>query len=106
MVSGVLIGLTAAALQLAVDLASRQRNATLDALLAARGPLPATAALLGLSAGVVLLTTVVVHALAPRAAGGGVALVRGGWGGADWRRAGSGTGCQGCSAAAVGMPPA
>lgn len=74
--SGVLIGLTAAALQLAVDVASRQRNAALDALLAAHGALPATAALLGMSAGVVLATTVVVHALAPRAAGGGVALVR------------------------------
>lgn len=97
--SGIAIGLTATALQLAVDVASRRRNALLDRLLAARPPGGAGAsslgtsgglgglsffagsllryfgALAGLSAGAVLLLTLVVALWAPKAAGGGVALV-------------------------------
>lgn len=101
-ISGVTIGLTAAALQLAVDVASRRRNALLDRLLDAppppgpggltpgsssspaglatslllSGSLPRFfGALAGLSVGIVLLLTLVVALWAPKAAGGGVALV-------------------------------
>lgn len=100
--SGVAIGLTAAALQLAVDVASRRRNALLDRLLDAPPPpepgslTPGSSsslaglatslllssslprffgALAGLSMGIVLLLTLVVALWAPKAAGGGVALV-------------------------------
>ncbi len=94
--SGVAIGLTAAALQLAVDVASRRRNALLDRLLdvappagPAGGSLGSLAgqallsggllhffgALAALSVGIVLLLTLVVALWAPKAAGGGVALV-------------------------------
>lgn len=73
--SGLAIGVTAAALQLAVDQLSRHRNAALDALVP-RGGLPAFfGALMGLGGTAVLVTTLVVHLWAPRAAGGGVALV-------------------------------
>lgn len=74
-VSGVIIGVTAAALQLAVDLAARRRAAFLDALLQTSGYPPFFAALLAISLGAVLATTLVVHFLAPKAAGGGVAAV-------------------------------
>lgn len=76
MASGVLIGLTAAALQLAVDLAARNRNALLDGLLTGAAGLPRFfGALLAISSAAVLLLTLVVHFWAPKAAGGGVALV-------------------------------
>lgn len=75
MVSGIAIGLTAAALQLAVDEAARRRNALLDTLLLRAGLAPYFAAMLAISVGVVLLSTLVVHCFAPKAAGGGVALV-------------------------------
>ncbi|KAI7842601.1 hypothetical protein COHA_003705 [Chlorella ohadii] len=93
--SGVAIGLTAAALQLAVDVASRRRNALLDRLLdvvppagpssgslgslaghlLSNGLLHFFGALAALSVGIVLLLTLVVALWAPKAAGGGVALV-------------------------------
>lgn len=94
--SGVAIGLTAAALQLAVDVASRRRNALLDRLLDAVPPAGPSSSSLGtlagqlllsggllhffgalaaLSVGIVLLLTLVVALWAPKAAGGGVALV-------------------------------
>ena len=97
--SGIAIGLTAAALQLAVDVASQRRNALLDRLLAAGPPgsmpsgglaaggglgalalfggslLSYFGALAALSTVAVLLLTLVVALWAPKAAGGGVALV-------------------------------
>lgn len=84
LVSGVAIGITAAALQLAVDEAARQRNALLGSLLDAGGLPRFFAALLCISLAAVLAATAAVHLLAPRAAGGGVALVmaylNGAWG--------------------------
>lgn len=87
LVSGIAIGLTAAAMQLLVDTATRHRNRLLSALLAAPAAGPgllqqplarALGALLGVGLVAVLLTTLVVYYWAPKAAGGGVALV--GWG--------------------------
>ncbi|KAL4451977.1 hypothetical protein ABPG75_007639 [Micractinium tetrahymenae] len=84
LVSGVAIGLTAATMQLLVDSATRHRNRLLSALLAAPAAAPglpsqplahAFGALLGVGLAAVLLATLVVHYWAPKAAGGGVALV-------------------------------
>lgn len=72
-------------MQLLADSATRRRNRLLSALLAAppagpsllQQPLAhALGALLGVGLVAVLLTTLVVHYWAPKAAGGGVALVR------------------------------
>ncbi|PSC71122.1 H(+) Cl(-) exchange transporter 7 [Micractinium conductrix] len=73
--SGIAIGLTAAALQLSVDWSTHHRNRALAALLAAADLQHALLALLGASAAAVLGATLLVHCWAPRAAGGGVALV-------------------------------
>ncbi len=95
LVSGMAIGLTGAALQGTVDFCVHRRNALLDLLLRQAGSGPAAAAaaaaaaataggagvgagyaaLLGISLVAVALTTLVVHFWAPKAAGGGVALV-------------------------------
>ena len=72
--SGIIIGLTAAALQLAVDLSIRRRNRLLGTLLL-QGLPPGFAAMLGISLATVLLATLAVHFCAPKAGGGGVALV-------------------------------
>lgn len=89
--SGIAIGLTAAALQLSVDWSTHHRNRALAALLAAADLQHALLALLGASAAAVLGATLLVHCWAPRAAGGGVALVRGGGGGSE---RGPATGCS------------
>lgn len=90
-VSGVAIGLTAAALQVAVDAASHQRNALLDRLLNQGAGLPRFfGVLLGLVGAVVLALTLLVHWWAPRAAGGGVSLVMAFLNGACGGRQGTG----------------
>lgn len=85
--SGILIGLTATALQALVDLVCTHRNRLLDALrrgggvplhgaLAALQGLPLVfGAMLAISLSAVLASTLAVHCWAPRASGGGVALV-------------------------------
>ncbi len=84
LVSGIAIGLTAATMQLLVDFATRHRNRLLSTLLAAPAAGPgllqqplarALGALFGIGLAAVLVTTLVVHYWAPKAAGGGVALV-------------------------------
>ena len=72
--SGIAIGLTAAVLQLAVDYSIRRRNRLLGTLLL-QGLPPGFAAMLGISLAAVLLATLAVHYCAPKAGGGGVALV-------------------------------